>query len=130
MPRAIAATRLVEWMREDERLAAKMAELKAQRDEKRAAIVGELKRRGTDVVADGYVIVLVQQTRAVPSLAAARQRLAERPELLARMVIEVLDNAELKQLHKTGLLDDEDLAFIAPTSNHGAPYPVLKAAPK
>lgn len=127
MPRPVSVVRLVELMADDARLAAQIGELQSQRNAIRGTVVTEMQRRKvTELSALDKVIELRQQERRRPSVAAAKERLASRPELLARLLVEVVDNKELEQLRKDRLLEDADLDFIAPRSPHGDPYPAIK----
>ena len=127
MPRPVSVVRLIELMADDARLAAQISDLQRQRSEARAAVVAELQRRKvTEVAALGKVVELRQQERRRPSVAAAKERLADRPEILTRLLVEVVDHKELEQLRKDRLLEDADVDFIAPKAPHGDPYPALK----
>ena len=127
MPRPVSVVRLIELMADDARLAAQIGDLQRQRSEARATVVAELQRRKvTEVAALGKVVELRQQERRRPSVAAAKERLAARPEILSRLLVEVVDNKELEQLRKDRLLEDADVDFIAPKAPHGDPYPALK----
>jgi ATP:corrinoid adenosyltransferase len=131
MSRPISVVKLVELMTEDARLAAQIAELQRKRTEARDQVVAEIQRRKlTEITGLGQVIELKQQKRRRPSTAAAKERLADKPELLARLLVEVVNGDELKRLLKDELLTQADVDFIAPEAPHGGHYPVLRAAPK
>jgi len=128
----MSPTRLVKLMVEDARLGADIARLSQERAAGRVLVVAELEARedGPSVTALGQLVELSQQYRRRASLDAAKERLADRPELLIRVITEVVDAKELTQLAKDHLLGDGDLDFIAPSAPHGAPYPVMKIAPR
>lgn len=131
MPRALSGARLVELMQEDARLQADIARLGELRTLARDQVVAELQRRKvTELTVQGHVIALKQQRRAYPSVPAAKERLADRPEVLVRVITEVVDTNELKALVKAGVVEQADVDFIAPLSPHGSPYPTLAVAAK